>query len=111
MDKTEQLREQLKGIIMVARQEGPQSAVWKLDGDVDEILQAFKDAGGAFVVENAKPPDNEAWHKEDREYEAFCAGQNSLIEADWRKVEDIELTATGGRSLVTNGDSLHVASL
>ncbi len=35
---------------------------------------------------NQDLPDNPAWHKNDREYEAFCAGINILIQNNWMKV-------------------------
>ena len=47
---------------------------------VDKILN-LKDSKG-YLVEVADPDqgviDNETWHKVDREYEAYCAGQNTM---------------------------------
>jgi hypothetical protein len=31
-------------------------------------------------------PDNEYWHKEDREFEAYCAGRNDMLGAGFVKV-------------------------
>jgi len=39
----------------------------------------------AIVDRNAPLPDNKEWHKVEREYEAFCAGQNSMVEDGWVK--------------------------
>jgi len=48
---------------------------------------------GSIPAKNQSLPDNEAWHKTEREFEAFCAGRNILIDNKFMrflKVSDSE---------------------
>ena len=49
----------------------------------DQILNL---SGIAVIDEDAELPDNKEWHKNAREFEAYCAGRNDMLNADWRKV-------------------------
>ena len=42
---TEELRDRVRELFRIARAEGTQSAKWKLEGDVDDLLALIKEAG------------------------------------------------------------------
>jgi len=52
------------------------------EGDITEVIAIFEE-----MLDTVKS-DNEAWHKKDREYEAYCAGRNDLLKAIKDKLED-----------------------
>lgn len=37
--------------------------------------------------EDQSVPENPAWHKNEREFEAYCAGRNDMLRAGFRKVK------------------------
>jgi len=39
----------------------------------------------AIVDRGAELPDNPAWHENEREFEAFCAGRNIMLQNDYVK--------------------------
>ncbi len=41
--------------------------------------------GIAIVDREAELPDNVAWHRVEREFEAYCAGRNDMLGAGWVK--------------------------
>ncbi len=41
--------------------------------------------GYELVDYDAELPDNSVWHKDEREFEAYCAGRNELIGKGWVK--------------------------
>ena len=42
--------------------------------------------GIRIETEDQSLPDNPYWHKEDREFEAYCAGHNDMLKAGFVKV-------------------------
>lgn len=46
---------------------------------------------GYGTAEEAELPDNKAWHKNEREFEAYSAGRNEMIMAGYRKFKKIEV--------------------
>lgn len=53
-----------------------------------QIHQLYREAGYVQLDEDQSLPDNEAWHKDPREFEAYCAGRNELIYANFKKMKE-----------------------
>lgn len=53
------------------------------------ILWEYLHSQGVVIQVDRKLPDNEAWHKVEREFEAYCAGKNELIMAGLVPVEPL----------------------
>lgn len=50
--------------------------------NADEYLSYLHSQGVVLKVER-ELPDNEVWHKVEREFEAYCAGKNEMLQ--WHK--------------------------
>jgi len=49
-----------------------------VEDTVKEAIE-FLDSEGVVRKVDRELPDSEAWHKDSREFEAYCAGRNELI--------------------------------
>jgi len=58
-----------------------------LENDADQILSID---GIRVEAKDQSLPDNLHWHKDELEFEAYCAGHNDLIGAGFVKVEPKE---------------------
>ena len=56
-----------------------------------QLAQCFRDYNGVFKVEK-ELPYNLMWHKVEREFEAYCAGQNDMTDAGYTSaIEELEI--------------------
>ena len=44
---------------------------------------------GVVIKVDRELPDNEVWHKVEREFEAYCAGRNDMLKAGYVAVEPL----------------------
>lgn len=54
-----------------------------------EKLLDYENSQGVVIKVEKELPDNEAWHRIEREFEAYCAGKNELIGAGYVAVEPL----------------------
>jgi len=91
--KTDELREKfIEAIDLLFKKANYAYSQYEMDVCVAQLLKACKAMGMEFVDREAPTPDNEAWHKDARLYEAFCAGINIVVQNGWNKTEEMEKT-------------------
>lgn len=79
----EELKEKAIDILRSSRREylqNPYDAGDYSEADVDDILQIFIqfcEKNNAYIL--GEIPDNETWHKDERLFEAYCAGKNDVL--------------------------------
>ncbi len=62
-----------------------------IDGLAKQLAQCLKDHKGVLRVKK-DIPDNEVWCKVEREFEAYCAGQNDMTNAGFTSaIEELEI--------------------
>jgi len=92
MAKSEQLREILAGILYLHKDRSYYQ-------QADQILRAFKNAGGAFVDRDAKLPKPPlariSWYGDQHSLDEddqmlYREGQKDMLKASYRKIEEIE---------------------
>ena len=54
-----------------------------VDGLVEQVMQKLHSQDVVIIDTERELPDNEAWHKNEREFEAYCAGRNELVMAGY----------------------------
>jgi len=96
--KAEQvLRGKFRDFIWIAREEGTQFAAWKLEADVDELMEYVKEAGYVQLANdqtcpslpyeserNTVAPGSNIWNC----YLAAYNYQQTLLTLHWRKVNE-----------------------
>ena len=75
MATREQIREGLKRVLTFIRDVEDKPPV---DEDVEWVMNCL-DSWGTVIRTDGELPDNKAWHKIEREYEAYCAGKNDML--------------------------------
>ena len=57
---------------------------WNISlAEVASNILTFLDKNNVVQIEEKELPDNEAWHRVEREFEAYCAGKNDVFK--WHK--------------------------
>ena len=59
---------------------------WGKDAHRERADQILSLDGIEIRADDQSLPDNLAWHKEDREFEAYCAGHNDMLGVGFVKV-------------------------
>ena len=83
MGNNMELREQINNILENRVMNKSIHTGGQIDDTVDEILVLNL----VQLDENQELPENKVWHKEERLFEAYCAGRNDMLSASFRKIK------------------------
>jgi len=54
------------------------------------LIKRLSSLDVCIIDSDAELSDNEVWHKSEREFEAYCAGKNDMLEEGYVKVYPLE---------------------
>ena len=74
----------LRRLVLLREGKDALDTIWRRDAEA--TLSTLAEKFNFYVPVEKEIPDNPAWHKDDREYGAYCAGHNDLILAGYKRV-------------------------